>query len=94
MTDTDGNLDILSEALAIVRTSKKAYGEASENLELIASLWSMYLGVGINLHNKDVALMMILLKIARAKHPLFHKDNYVDIAGYAAIAAEQDEQGI
>lgn len=91
MADNDGNLDILSEALAVVRTREKEYGEASENLELIASLWSMYLGD--HLHNKDVALMMILLKIARAKHPSFHKDNYVDMAGYAAIAAEQDKQG-
>ena len=92
MANTDGNLDILSEALAVIRTREKTYGDASENLELIASLWSMYLGM--HLHNKDVALMMILLKLARAKHPLFHKDNYVDIAGYAAIAAKQDKQGI
>ena len=91
MADNDGNLDILSEALAVVRTREKEYGEASENWELIASLWSMYLGD--HLHHKDVALMMILLKIARAKHPSYHKDNYVDMAGYAAIAAEQDKQG-
>ncbi len=34
----------------------------------------------------DVAMMMILLKVARTKGKK-KRDNYVDIAGYAALAA-------
>ena len=80
-------LEVLSEALDVINLREKEYGEAGENLELIASLWSMYLA--INLSKKDVALMMVLLKIARAKHPKYHKDNFVDMCGYAALAADQ-----
>ncbi len=35
----------------------------------------------------DVAMMMILLKVARTKGKK-KRDNYVDIAGYAALAAK------
>ena len=35
----------------------------------------------------DVSMMMILLKIARTDGTIKKKDNYVDIAGYAALAA-------
>ena len=37
---------------------------------------------------EDVAIMMILLKIARIQTGTFKPDNYIDIAGYAACAAE------
>ena len=33
-------------------------------------------------------MMLALLKIARSKASLTHFDNYVDLAGYAACAAE------
>ena len=33
------------------------------------------------------------LDLHEKEYPSFHKDNYVDMAGYAAIAAEQDKQG-
>jgi hypothetical protein len=39
----------------------------------------------------DVAHMMILLKVARLMHT-GTDDCYVDIAGYAAIAAEMNEE--
>ena len=37
-----------------------------------------------NISIDDVANMMILLKLARAKQNPDHLDNFVDIAGYAA----------
>ena len=40
------------------------------------------------LEAEDVAIMMILLKIARIQTGTFKPDNYIDIAGYAACAAE------
>lgn len=39
------------------------------------------------LEAEDVAIMMILLKIARIQTGTFKPDNYIDIAGYAACAA-------
>jgi len=36
----------------------------------------------------DVAIMMALFKIARIAGNAQHEDNYVDLAGYAALAGE------
>ncbi len=60
------------------------YGDPRELHRKIAALWSAYLGHAITAH--DVALMMVLLKVGRAKAGRFNLDNYVDGAGYAGIA--------
>ena len=39
----------------------------------------------------DVAMCMLLLKVARIKHKAT-PDSYIDIAGYAAIAAEIEKE--
>ena len=36
----------------------------------------------------DVAMLMVLVKIARTKSSPEHSDNYVDMAGYSALASE------
>ena len=36
----------------------------------------------------DVAILMALLKIARVRSGRYKADNYIDLAGYAACAAE------
>ena len=36
----------------------------------------------------DVAAMMIMLKISRARQTPTHKDSWVDMAGYAACGYE------
>jgi Domain of unknown function (DUF6378) len=64
----------------------RQHGEAVASHTKIAALWSAYLNTRITAH--DVALMMALLKIARTKVGVFNLDDYVDAAGYAAIAAE------
>jgi hypothetical protein len=76
--ETDG---ILTEANLIVNGSRaNDYGENS--LPRIAQYWSTYLGKDVT--GRDVANLMILLKVAREGHK--HKrDNYVDICGYAAM---------
>lgn len=63
-----------------------AYGSIEDNFGLIGKLWSALLGTTINAH--DVALMMALLKIARAKTGLPKDDNYVDACGYMSCAGE------
>jgi hypothetical protein len=80
---------LLDEAKAIVCGDRdQQYGKPENNFKTIAALWESYLGVDITA--KDVAMMMILLKIAREgkKHK---RDNLIDIAGYAACATECEE---
>ncbi len=64
----------------------RKHGDAQENHDNIARLWSAYLGKNLDAH--DVACMMVLLKIARTQTGAINPDNYVDMAGYAAIAGE------
>ena len=62
-------------------------------LTLLKGLSVPYLkatGCNVLIDSKDVAMMMILLKVARAAVPGIHLDNYVDIAGYAACAYGND----
>lgn len=61
------------------------YGSPEDNFAVIAALWTAYTGTDIT--PKDVAMMMALLKIARAKAGS-KPDTYVDLAGYAACGAE------
>ena len=70
------------------------YGKPEDNFATIAELWSTYLGAvcddpDIYLSNRDVAAMMVLLKVARAATST-KCDHWVDIAGYAACGGEID----
>lgn len=72
------------------------YGSPEDNFKTIAYLWTNYLnagsalrpGVGISLRAKDVAVMMILLKVARIATGSGSQDNWIDLAGYAACGGE------
>tara|TARA_R100000789_G_C3000605_1_gene148697 strand:- start:803 stop:1162 length:360 start_codon:yes stop_codon:yes gene_type:complete len=65
---------------------EKDYGDKVENHTNIAKLWSSYLDAEIKAH--DVAIMMVLLKIARTKVGIVSEDTYVDMSAYGAIAGE------
>ena len=52
----------------------------------IAKLWSAYKDVDITAH--DVAIMMVLLKIARTKLGAVSSDTYIDGSAYMSIAGE------
>lgn len=82
--------ECLRTACEIVNGARQeCYGEAEDNFQTIATLWESYLkatGCDVMIDSKDVAMMMILLKVARAAAPGIHLDNYVDISGYAACA--------
>ena len=86
--------EILHRAEQVICNDRKnAYGEAEDCFSDIANLWGVYLSNSdIVLDSVDVANMMILLKIARAKSNPMHMDNWVDICGYAAIGAELAQQ--
>ena len=78
--------DLLKETIKVITGPReKDYGDKYNNHVNISELWSSYLGYKISPH--DVAICMALVKIARLKHRRT-KDCYIDIAGYAAIAAE------
>lgn len=64
------------------------HGKPEDSFGAIADLWTAYLGTGQEIDPVDVANMMILLKIGRAKENPKHTDNWVDMAGYAACAGE------
>lgn len=79
--------EILEEAARIVTGERQnQYGDAEDSFGLIAGLWGDYLNHPVS--SKDVALMMILLKVAREKGGNGKADNWVDIAGYAACGGE------
>jgi hypothetical protein len=77
-------LDHARQAITVDRAA--THGEAEDTFALIAALWSADLGV--QLKAVDVARLMVLFKLARAKRNPGHADSWVDMAGYAAIAGE------
>ena len=79
--------DILDTAKEVITKDRQAtHGSAEDNFGLIAAYWSAHLGRNIKAH--DVAVMMTLLKLARAKANPKHVDNAIDAAGYSALAGE------
>ncbi|RJO70132.1 hypothetical protein D5S18_28245 [Nocardia panacis] len=64
------------------------YGNPAESFERIAGLWSAYLGHPV--HARDVANLMVLLKVSRSRHA-YQRDDYTDICGYAALAERISE---
>jgi len=91
--------EILAEAARIIsRDRNLSHGDAYKNHAEIAEYWNIFLDDKLkpmaNITPSDVALMMILLKISRNnKGKEFNIDNFVDMAGYAAIAGEIDDSG-
>lgn len=76
--------EILTDAAVCVCSDRNLmYGEPEDNFDVIAAMWSAYLGMPVT--GADVAAMMILFKVARiATEEKPSRDSYVDIAGYAA----------
>jgi len=67
------------------------YGDPVLNHARIAALWSAFLGTELTAH--DVSICMILTKISRLAASPGHTDSYVDIDGYARIAALCAKEG-
>lgn len=71
---------VLREAGEAIADRSGTYGNANERA---AELFSAYLGVP--LAERDVCILMGLMKIARLKQSPDHHDSWVDLAGYAAL---------
>lgn len=103
MTSTPSFSSILAEADSIVSGDRQGtYGSPEDCFGLIADLWNAWLGFGTitvkqvvqiePLSASDVAVMMMLLKTARAKPAVLaaqpiKRDTLVDLAGYSACLA-------
>jgi hypothetical protein len=76
------------------------YGDKYVNHFRIAKLWTMWLQERAeawveeqedprpSITPYDVAMMMLLVKVARLMHSPGHQDSHIDIAGYASILEE------
>ena len=90
--ETSVRQQVLEEALSITTKDRNlSYGNPEDNFRDIAAFWQIYLDGknchGVELTPATVADLMILMKVARNLHKP-SRDNYVDIAGYAACGAE------
>lgn len=85
---------ILKEAHTIIYGDReKTYGHPAKNLKAIATMWDVYINnkQSPEITAKDVAAMMMLVKVARFANDPTHRDNLVDICGYAALIERCDE---
>jgi hypothetical protein len=87
---------VLEEAQSIVYGDReKTYGHPAKNLKTIASMWTAYMNNmddgNFSVTAKDVAAMMMLVKVARFANDPSHRDNLVDVCGYAALIERCDE---
>ena len=84
--------NILGEALKIINGHRQDdYGSPEDSFQHIANYWNAYFKQVADyredgLTPEDIAIMMVLFKIARLGHG-YTRDSVVDICGYAAIYA-------
>lgn len=80
---------ILGDAINIINGDRNNdYGDPLDDFSTTAELWQTYLDrtmkarKGLDLRAHDVAVMMMLLKIARISWTPSKEDHWMDIAGY------------
>ena len=86
---------VLQEAERLVNGDRQqSYGDVSESFERIADFWHAYLKTKLkdteHISAKDVASMMILMKVSRSVTSA-KRDNWVDIAGYAELGSKLED---
>ena len=82
---------ILQTATQYITTDRRAtHGDAEENFDNVADLWSWWMDQRDRcvFNGFDVAMLMVLFKIARIKGNPDHADSFIDAAGYLALAGE------
>lgn len=78
---------ILEEAISLISNDRhNDHGPADKSFERIAKFWSLILDTPVKPH--QVAQCMIALKLSRINHTSVNDDNWIDIAGYAALGGE------
>lgn len=84
---------IAREALKTINGERQdKYGDPEDNFKVIADMWTAYLRALTPfmspLTKDDIANMMCLLKISRIVGGEYHRDNDVDLVGYALLGAD------
>ncbi len=85
--------EMLREAASVIEDRHQAYGPPKANFARIVNRWNVHLinrygPDAVQLDDKDVAAMMIDLKVARLEETPDHHDSLVDICGYSACWKE------
>lgn len=86
--------EILEEAKKCISGKREGDpGEQENTMELISMFWNLYLKEAyksrpFELEDYDADAMMCLMKIARIATGYGNKDNWIDLAGYAALGGE------
>lgn len=80
---------ICEEAKKIIGGARhEEYGTPAESFNRIATYWNLHIkhtkNIDINFTGKDIAMLMVLFKIARQENKHKH-DNLTDIIGYTAL---------
>jgi len=80
---------VLKEAIEVINGERQdQYGKPEDSFALIAEFWTSYVKrINRDLDAKDIALMMVLFKLAREIYQ-GKRDNLVDGAGYIGIAGD------
>lgn len=97
LEDPTGIARPIEEAGQILVDRTATYGHAKDQLYWQATLihqWnSLMLREPVTPEEiaHDEAMRMIMLKMTRIARGEYHRDNYIDIIGYASIAAEMGE---
>ena len=86
--------DVLNKAGELINGDRKEdYGDAYLNHMRIAEFWNNYLETETKITPTDVAMMMLLVKVARLMNT-YKEDSFVDICGYAALAGEMSRADV
>lgn len=93
--------ETLQTALSCVLGNREQdYGTPEDNFAMAGELMTSYIkracvspGADVLVEAKDVAALMICVKLARIASGHAKADNWVDIAGYAACGCEIESGG-
>lgn len=94
-TNINAAQGILGDAAKTVDHNLAVHGDTERSFTMIAQMWSVHINHSMTIRKSnqltawDVSMMMDMVKHARATYGS-SRDNYVDKAGYSALAAMLD----
>lgn len=80
--------DLLSEAIQVLSQRGEHYGDVAADFSRVATLWSSLYSADRDYEPHEVAMHMICVKLSRLVESPGLRDNWLDIAGYAACGWE------
>ena len=83
------DVSVLMEAERLIRGDRRAeHGDHRETYRRVGEVWGALLGLH-PIPTDRVLIMLAAMKLVRASVNPDPRDNYVDAAGYAALASER-----